>query len=121
MDTVFVQTLAVCVIFAAILGPLTARSSMRREPVYGGLAARVFHLIGASAVIGVVPGVLTALILGGGFRVALPIALMFLAVSFAALLLFALFERPARTAHLAHLAQRQDQGWTAEDARKSGL
>jgi hypothetical protein len=118
MNLVTLQTITICIIFAAIFGPLTARSSMRRAPIYGGVLAKAFHLLGASAIIGVVPGVITALILGGGFGVAFPVALLFLAIGFGTLLLFAIFERPART---LHLVQEQSRGWTAEDARTSGL
>ena len=118
MDDITLKTFAVCLAFAVILGPFAARSSLRREPIYGGILAQIFHLTGAAAMMGVIPGVITALILGGGFRVAFPIAAFFLATSFVMLLIFALFERPARS---AHLAQTQDHGWTAEDARTSGL
>ncbi len=118
MNEIYLQTAAVCVIFAVIVGHFAARSSLRREPIYGGAMAKLFHLIGTSAMMGVIPGVITALILGGGFRVAFPVAAFFLATSFLLLLIFAFFERPARA---THLAQAQSQGWTAEDARSSGL
>lgn len=118
MDDITLKTFAVCITFAVILGPFAARSSLRREPIYGGILAQIFHLAGTGAMMGVIPGVITALILGGGFGVAFPVAVFFLATSFGLLLIFALFEHPARS---AHLAQAQDQGWTAEDARTSGL
>lgn len=118
MDRVVLETIAVCLLFAAIFGPLAARSSIRREPIYGGWAARIFHFLGAALMMGVVPGVLAALILGGGFGVAFPVAFSFLGLSFLALLLFAAFEKPSRA---AALAQTEDQGWTERDARTSGL
>ncbi len=101
---------------AAVLGYFTARSSARREKIYGGQAARIFHYIGAAAVTGVLPVVLASLILGGGFGTAFPLAVSFMLTGFVALVIFAVIEQPARS--------RQGQtarGWTEHDARTSGL
>lgn len=118
LDTITLQTIAAGVFFALLIGVLAARSSARREQIYGGLLAQAFHYIGAGALAAVIPCVLTAIILGGGFRVAFPVALGFVLVSLAALVIFAIFEMPARK---AHMTQEADRGWTAEDARTSGL
>jgi hypothetical protein len=96
------------------LGYFTARGSARREKIYGGQLALVFHYLGAAAMTGVLPVVLASLILGQGFGLAFPLGVSFLATSFVALLLFAVIERPARARHQKH-------GWTEHDARTSGL
>lgn len=95
--------------------PITRRS-ISKEKIHGGLPAHVFHYIGAAAFVGVLPTVLASLILRGGFSVALPLAFSMLAVSFGALFLFALVERPARPQ-----TAPEDTGWTKEDAQTSGL
>ncbi len=117
MNRDLLEILAVSVVFGVIFGPLIARSSSRREKVYGGTLAQVFHMIGAGAMAGLLPGIFTSLIVGGGFREAFPVALGLLATSLFSMLLFAIVERPAR-----HAQQPiEDRGWTAEDARKSRL
>jgi purine-cytosine permease-like protein len=102
--------------FALIVGYFTARSSSRREKIYGGAPAYFFHYLGAAAFTGLLPGVLGSIVLGVGRELVAPIALGFLAITFAALVLFAVIEQPARAN-----AKHEDRGWTAEDARKSGL
>lgn len=97
-----------------VLGYFTARSSARRERIYGGQAALIFHYIGAAAVTGILPLVLATLILGGGFHTAFPLALSFMVTGFLALVIFAVIEQPARSAQLA-------KGWTEQDARTSGM
>ncbi len=115
---VFQQSLLVALVFAAMTGPWVARSSSRRQPVYGGVIAQIFHSMGAGAFAAAVPGVIAALIQGGGFGTALPVIFTCLGVSLLALLCFAVIERPARA---AQGIQPEDHGWTAEDARTSGL
>ncbi|MCB9451840.1 MAG: hypothetical protein H6672_10395 [Anaerolineaceae bacterium] len=93
-----------------------ARRSIRKEPIYGGALAHVFHYVGTAAFVSVLPTVLASLILRGGFSVAFPLAIGLLVVCFAGLFLFAVIERPARPQLNA-----EDSGWTKEDAQKSGL
>jgi|GEM_PF-1572126 len=81
MNRDLLEILAVSVVFGVIFGPLIARSSSRREKVYGGTLAQVFHMIGAGAMAGLLPGIFTSLIVGGGFREAFPVALGLLATS----------------------------------------
>lgn len=113
MDTPL-QALLIGLGFGLVLGGFTARSSARREKIYGGRAALAFHYIGASAVTGVLPVVIASLILGGGFGTAFPLALSFMLTGFLALVIFAVIEQPARSSHLA-------KGWTEQDARTSGM
>lgn len=100
--------------FGLVLGYFTARSSARREKIYGGQAAMIFHYIGAAAVTGVLPVVLSSLILGGGFGTAFPLAISFMLTGFLSLVIFAIIEQPARSVQLA-------KGWTEQDARTSGM
>jgi FtsH-binding integral membrane protein len=93
MDDTLTQVLLVCAAFAVIFGPLTARSSHRKNPVQGGILAHAFHLIGSMAFVSTLPGVITALILGGGIRLAFPLALGLTALSLSSLMVYALFER----------------------------
>lgn len=111
------ETLAVAAVFGVVLGPLLARSSARREKIYGGTAAQVFHLLGAVAMMGLLPGVIAGVILRIPFVTTFSIALGLLALCFAALLVFAVLEKPSRPAPQA----LEDRGWTAEDARTSGM
>ncbi len=62
------------------------------------------------------PTVITALLLRGGFALAFPLGIGCVIVAFLALLIYALFERPAR----AGLEPDEDV-WTEEKARSSGL
>ncbi len=111
-------TFLVVVFCAVVFGPLTARSSNRREAIYGGVASQVLHLAACMSFVGMIPGVLAALITGAGFELAFPLALGLFALSVVILLAFALVEQePRRIA----LEKEQAQGWTEEDARTSGL
>ncbi len=100
--------------FGLTLGYFTARSSAKREKIYGGQQALIFHYIGASAVTGVLPVVLASLILGGGFGTAFPLAVSFMITGFLALVIFAAIEQPARSTQTS-------KGWTEQDARTSGM
>ncbi|MBZ0302898.1 MAG: hypothetical protein K8J31_24345 [Anaerolineae bacterium] len=100
--------------FGLVLGYFVARSSARREKIYGGQVAQIFHYIGAAAVTGVLPVVIASLVLRGGFGLAFPLAVSFMVSGFLALILFAIVEQPARS-------QVETRGWTEQDARTSGL
>ncbi len=115
MDNVALAVLigAVC---GLIFGIPVTRRSISKEKIHGGKPAHVFHYIGTAAFVGVLPTVLASLVLHGGFIIALPLAFGMLAVSFGALFLFALIERPARPQ-----AAPEDASWTKEDAQTSRL
>jgi MFS family permease len=104
--------------FAVVFGPLTARSTERREKIYGGTVARVLNLIASVLFVAIVPTVLTGVILGHGF-LGLPYALAYFLASFIVLLIYAMIERPAREANVTE--RSIVQGWTEQDARSSGL
>jgi hypothetical protein len=108
-------TILVTLIFIALTCVPAFRASNRRSKVYGGLAAQVFHFIGVSAYLGAIPGVILGSLLVGPLKLGLPIFFTCFLSSFAALIIFAAIERPARPVNL------EDKGWTEQDARTSGL
>ena len=91
MDDITI-TFLVVLFCAVVFGPLTARSSNRRETIYGGAIAQVLHLAACMSFVGMIPGVLTALITGAGFELAFPLALSLFALSVVILMVFALIE-----------------------------
>ena len=92
MGETLVQVLLIAGVFALVFGPLTARSSHRAQPVQGGPAAHLFHLIGTMAFVAALPSVLATIILGGGFVLAVAVAAALIVVSLLALLVFAMLE-----------------------------
>ncbi len=93
------------------------RSSLRRDPVHGGILARGFHHLAVTAYLGLLPAALVGSVLVGPLRLGIPLALGLLAFTLLCLFIYAWFERPAR----ARLQPAEDQGWTARDAQSSGL
>ncbi|MBI5930865.1 MAG: hypothetical protein HY862_16260 [Chloroflexi bacterium] len=100
-----------------ILGPLTARSSARREKIYGGTPAKTLHLIASGLFVATPPAVLVGAIAGLGLKTLFPLAFSVILSSLGILIVFAIFEKQAKPA----VNPPVDRGWTAEDARKSGL
>jgi len=113
---VALQAFLIGAAFGLAGGWYIARVSHRRDPVQGGLLAQLFHVLGASAFISSLPGTLAALLLGGGLFTAVPLAFSFLGLSLLFLLIYSIFEAPARRDMAA-----EDEAWTAEKARTSGL
>lgn len=101
----------------AVLGALTARSSNRRDRVYGGPLAHLFHYLGAAFFVSALPGVLATIVLGQGIVRAVAVGAGFVLLSLVTLFVYALFERGARPV----VVSQQDEEWTAEKARTSGL
>lgn len=116
MDRTQLTLLIVGTIMLLACVPL-ARRSNQLDKVHGGLLAQVFHFIAAAVYVGVLPAALLGSILVGPLALGIPLALGLLAVALVSLLLYAVFERPARRA----LKPQEERGWTAEDALKSGL
>lgn len=94
----------------------TVHASVGREKIHGGGIARIFHYIGVTAYLGVVPSALLGTIFVGPLRLGIPLALTYLLIALIALFLYAVGERGAR----ANL-DLDDRGWTEQDARSSGL
>ena len=99
---------------AVVFGSYVARRSNRAQRINGGTTALALHWVASAAIAGILPVVLTSLILGLGFGTAFPFAVAFLATGFVALLICAVIERPKRAQ-----ATAEDRGWTREDAQKS--
>lgn len=118
MDDIFIKAIAISMVIAVPLGPFIASRSAQKERIHGGLAAYALHLLASIALVGALPGVIASLVLGGGFKTAFPVALALIFTSLLVLVLFAIVERPARD---KASAPQEDRGWTAEDARTSGL
>ncbi|MEP7292873.1 MAG: hypothetical protein ABI835_13910 [Chloroflexota bacterium] len=92
------------------------RRSLGEEKVYGGALAQVFHYLGALGFCMTLPTVITTMILRGGFGQALPLGIGCVIAAFVALLVFAVIEHPARAK-----AEPEDDVWTEEKARASGM
>ena len=115
--TDFEIMLLVALAFGLIVGPLTARSSIRREKIDGGTPAKALHLLASGRYVAAPPTILTGAFAGVGYKTLLSLALSMIFGSLGVLIIFAIFERKARPA----ADVKSDRGWTAEDARKSGL
>lgn len=117
MDERLLIVFGVSLLFGLIIGPFVARLSAQKETIHGGVMAQVFNFMASVLFVGLVPGVITGIIVGEGLLV-IPIAFGMLVLVFVSLILFALVENGPRK---AALAKRVDRGWTEEDARSSGL
>jgi hypothetical protein len=105
------------VMVGIFVGRRVAERSEHEEKIVGGKLARFCHQLSCIAFTGGLPAGLGGLLLGTGFRDAVFLALGFLGVSFLSLLLHAFIEYPAK--QKAKL--EDDEGWTEQKARTSGL
>lgn len=104
-------------VVGAALGVYVRGASAKQDPIHGGLLAHIFHYLGAVGFSGALPAVLVSIFVFHASLVqTIATAFGFITVSFAALLLYAAFERPARPQQMP-----VEEGWTAEKARTSGL
>jgi ABC-type Fe3+ transport system permease subunit len=101
-----------------LIGRRLAERSIKEDAIYGGNQAKLFHWLACVAFTGGVPAGLTDIILGRNVLAGVLLALCFIGVSFAALLIFAALEQAPRAQAKAAEAER---GWTAEKAKTSGL
>jgi hypothetical protein len=119
-STRFLIVLGVMIVAAVLAAPRVLKEANEREPIYGGTLPTLFNLIGTVAFVGIIPGILTALILGIVHSV-VPVVLTLLATCLVSMLLYTLTELPAYRQHLATIKTGEDELWTAEKARTSGL
>ncbi|QPC80987.1 hypothetical protein G4Y79_14875 [Phototrophicus methaneseepsis] len=106
------------VIFGLIFGYFTSRSSQKREAIYSGPIAQVFHYLASSLLCTLTPTILVSVIvLHVGFIRAVLIALAMFILALILLLPYALLEKPA----IEDREKQDDRGWTREDAISSGL
>ncbi len=103
-------------IFGGLFSIYVAPRSLREEKIYGGMLANVFHYLGVLGFCMTLPTVIAAVIVRGGFALAFPLGIGCVIAAFVALLIFAAIERPARLLHAP-----EEDVWTAEKARSSGL
>lgn len=111
----------ITIVFALIFGTLTARSSMRREKIHGGTVAIIFNWIASVVMLMVLPLILGSIFIGHNAGYGIVIGLLLIGVCGILLVIFAVFEKAPRDAYLKTLIPKEDKGWTAEDALKSGL
>lgn len=93
-----------------------ARRSVKRDAIYGGTLAEIFHYIGVAAYIAVPPSAILGSFLVGPLKLGIPLAFSYLGIAMVALLFYALIEHSARANRVV-----EDHGWTEQDARSSGL
>jgi hypothetical protein len=106
-------------LFGAYFGFRTAQASGRRSKIYGSHpVARFFHYVACGILASVTPFVLSSV-----FVLHLPLlqavltAVSFFAVALVMLIPFAFFEKP----YVEEAKRAKDRGWTAQDAKTSGL
>lgn len=107
----------IAVLCAIFVGLYVHRESSEREPVRSGALAQLLNLIASAAFAAIVPTALLGLILGV-LHTVVPVILTLFAVTFVALLIFAIVERPAA---VQITTTENEELWTAEKARTSGL
>lgn len=112
----FLVPILIGLAIGTVAGVFVARTSARRQTIHGGTPAKLFHYLGAAVFVSALPAGLIELLTGRGFGGAILASVSLVLISFALLLVYALLERPA----LARLPS-DDDGWTAEKARTSGL
>lgn len=128
-DSIYVLILVGLGLFIAYR---TSQSANNREKTHSGGIANVFNFVAAGLIAMLAPTVLCSIFfihpdfLGevtlGGFNLtvlahAVLIAVTMIIVALILLIPYAILEKP----HLAKLAQKEDKGWTREDAETSGL
>ncbi len=106
----------ITLVIAIALSWRTVQASIRRDRIYGGQFAKIFHYIGVTAYLGVLPSALLGTIFVGPLRLGIPLALTYLLIALVALFLYAVGERGARASVVL-----DERGWTEQDARSSGL
>lgn len=104
-------------ILALVLSFLTARSSSRREKIYAGMLAHLFHYFGTACIVSVLLSVLINILLHSGFVIAFLWAAGLAGVGFLNLLVFAVIEHPVRSVQ----KPKEVAVWTEKEARTSGL
>jgi hypothetical protein len=99
------------------LGAVVHRRAVADEKVYGGMAALTLHYLGAAVFSSALPAVLLTVLSGSGFLTAVAVGFSCFLIALLLLMAHAAVEQKPRAA--AQL--QQDEGWTAEKAKSSGL
>ncbi len=109
--------LLIALAVGAALGAVVHRRAIAEEKVHGGLPALVTHYLGAAVFSSALPAVLLTVFSGLGVLTAVVVGFSCFLVALLLLLAHAAVEQKPRAA--AQL--QEDEGWTAEKARSSGL
>lgn len=135
MDTTDTIALIVLGCIAVFGGFYTARSSAQRETIHSGGISSILNYLASALLIALAPSVLCTLFVlhptflgeeillpGLGWDVtefahAIAVALAILSTALLLLLPYAILEKP----FLEQIMQKEDRGWTREDAETSGL
>ena len=116
METRLLVTLVIIVVFAVVSAVPVSKASQKRDKIHGGTPAKLFHFLGVLSYLVVLPSALVGSVLLGAWEFGIPAAVSALLIGIVFLLLYAVFELPAR-----NKLPKEDRGWTEQDARTSGL
>lgn len=115
METPQIVAIVLLSAFGLFFGRMIARNSEKRQKLPADALARTGHYLSSALIISVAPTVLTLLIIfHAGIVNAFLTAVAMLGLAFVLLI-------PCAMAEAAQPRQQMDLGWTAEDAKKSGL
>lgn len=116
MNATFVISLAVLAFIGVYFGGMVARASAKVRPIHGGPLARALHFAACVVMVIGAPAVLMDIFI---WRAVSPLIILAAVIAslFVLLLAYAFVEQPAR----ARYQPPEDRGWTAEDAKSSGL
>lgn len=115
METPQIIAIVLLGAFGLFVGRMIARNAEKREKLPTDALSRTGHYLSSALMISVAPTVLTLLIVfHTGIVNAFLTAVVMLGLAF-------LFLIPSAMAEAAQPRQQIDRGWTAEDAKKSGL
>lgn len=103
-------------VVGVIAGWFVAKRSAKQDPIYGGSTARLFHYLGAAVFASMPLSSIFTILMGGGFVRAVLTGIVISVISYVLLLIFSAIEQPARQSRAA-----EDEGWTAQKAKESGL
>jgi hypothetical protein len=116
MQIVPIVSLVLLAIIGLYFGTTVARGSEKAQKIEGGQPARMLHFLACVVLASIAPSVMCQVLVlhtGSAFWT----ALVMIGILFVLLLAYAAFELPAK----AKIKKKEDKGWTAEDARTSGL
>jgi len=132
MTQTFVISIVLLVMIGVLGGGYIARKSHQKEKVQGGSIGRASHFLASAILVTTAPAVLCSatflhpqflgeVVIAGvnltPLAHALVVALLMVVVALVLLIIHAIFARP----EIDRAVPVEDRGWTAEDARKSGL
>lgn len=116
MNAPFALSLIALIFIGVYFGGMVARASVKVRPIHGGPMAHALHFAACVVMVSGAPAVLMDIFI---WRMVSPLIILAgVIVALVGLLFaYALVEQPARARYQAP----EDRGWTAEDAKTSGL